>query len=180
MPFIALSAQEIGSPNDYDGMNNLPFINEDETVINTRRFIYTTGIIDTGKSAPSYSWGFSSSYLEEGKHIIIVQSGSTLEVSYVDYLGIFPVDYITYLDVNHKSLNVGDWDELPNENEAIHITKLREDPKDYVEGTLDVTVSSPDGSGSGTFKVYVFADYNDSRDFLLEEVNKRRYNAPNT
>lgn len=174
MLYIKYSAQEIGPPNDFYGMTYSPFSNEEQTVVNTRRFVYTTGIIHMGWNDPEYTWEFSSNYLVEGENIHIEQVGEFLEVSYIDHVDLFPIKFIKPIDWS-KVYTFADV-----KPEMVHITKFKPNDIDYLEGTIKVHVDAYDNerdpvSDEKVFDVYVFANYNEERDIFVDEVDKRRY-----
>lgn len=177
--YISNSAQEIGNIQDFKGMNQPPFNDETITVINSRGDVYTTGTIHMGWNSPTYSWSLTSDYLEEGTHISIEQSGEYLDVSFIDETGLYPLNYLIYIDTDFNPVEVYSFSDLPSE--ALHISLMKADDKDYVEGVLDVSVTALDSEGkpvsdSATYYIYIFANHNVLRDKLRDETDKRRIN----
>lgn len=109
-------------------------------------------------------------------------SGNTFNASYVSEAGLFPLQFIRYLDPNAQAFDVPSWDELPEPADSPEITKMIEDTKDLLDWTLTVTATGIDTNVAppvpavvvGTYDLRVFANYNTSKELLKQAVEERK------
>lgn len=111
----------------------------------------------------------------------IAGSGLMFAVDYVSELGLFPLQYVRYQTPERTLVEVDSWDAVPGPADAPQITKMREDTKDLVEWQLDITATGLDMSSppkpvtaSGSYVLRVFANYDTSRDRLVDAINAKR------
>lgn len=109
-------------------------------------------------------------------------SGNTFTASYVNEIGLFPLQLIRYLDPGAMPFEVDNWDLLPPPSESPEITRMIEDTKDLLEWELIVTATGIDTNVVppapvviiGNYVLRVFANYDTSKDLLKQAVNERR------
>ena len=149
-------------------------------IIETTELVYTSSTISAvGFSSVSWEWSLTEDYGTpsgaEDRNITITPSGMSLNVSYYDYIILFPIITIDYLtDGNSESrTSVTDWDDMTGESD---IVKMQEDGKSWCQWTLDVTATGTDTAGfpantSGTYTIRVYSNYDTNRDVLISKVS---------
>ena len=108
-------------------------------------------------------------------------SGFTFTVSYVDEVGLFPFQFLDYLDANRERQRVSGFDELPPPEDAGDVILMQEFDQDLWEWQITITATGLDddsppapASETGVYTVMVRANYDTSRDQLIEAVDARR------
>jgi hypothetical protein len=109
-------------------------------------------------------------------------AGSTFDASYISEVGLFPLQFIRYLDPSAEAFQVDDWDQLPDPSESPEVVKMIEDTKDLLDWQLIVTATGIDTNVAppvpatvvGTYDLRVFANYDTSKELLKQAVEERR------
>lgn len=156
---------------------------ESGMALTSTEFVYTHDTIEAvGFSSVSWSWQLNevnpTPSGTEGKNIIITPSGMSLRIEYVSEEDLFPLVSVEFLFDQDKTTRdmVDDFSDVPEG--ASDIVRMEEDRKSWCDWVLSVTASGTDTSSNpavatGTYDIRIFANYDVSRDKMLEEVNKR-------
>ena len=114
--------------------------------------------------------------------LVGTDQGDSFLIEYVPTNQLFPLQYVDYLEPDQTRVRVTGvdaWDQVPGPEDAPEIVEMREDDKDLLEWSAEVTATGLDGEGqpvsaTADYTITVFANYNLSRDILVEAVNARR------
>lgn len=134
-------------------------------------------------SPPNWSWSFSPigetpSRSTEGVNVSISEAGWELIISYLGETYLFPIKIIEFTNEYQEFFTTKNWEGVPDGNAFPDLYKMIKDHKSWCEWSLSVTASgtrnSSSASISGNYIVRVYADYNNSRDILLDQLDMRK------
>ena len=114
--------------------------------------------------------------------LIGTDQGASFLIEYVPTNQLFPLQYVDYLEPDESRVRVTGadaWDQVPDPEDAPEIVEMREDDNDLLVWEAQVTAEGLDemaqpATATATYTITVFANYNLSRDTLVEAVNARR------
>lgn len=117
----------------------------------------------------------------EGVNFSFTPAGMSFIVEYYDDEGLFPFQYIDYLNPDREQVRVFDQLELPDPEVSPYIIEMREDDKDLLDWELDLTAIGLDTAATpapkeanAKFILRVRANYDVSKEKLKEGINARR------
>ena len=147
-------------------------------LLETTELEYTSEIVTaTGFSVvSSWAWSLSPS-ANEGVNFNFAGAGFLFTADYFSALGLFPLRQLDYLTPGRERVVINSFAELPPPAESPDIVYMEEDDKDLMEWELTVTATGLDaGSPAAATETYilrVFANYDTSKNELMEALNAR-------
>tara|TARA_B100000929_G_scaffold290420_2_gene283904 strand:- start:1343 stop:1843 length:501 start_codon:yes stop_codon:yes gene_type:complete len=132
---------------------------------------------------PSWEWSLSPigetpSRSTEGVNISITPSGWKLIVTYLEEIYLFPIKIIEFTNEYQEFFKNKDWEGVPDKHAFPDLYKMIEDHKSWCEWSLAVTATGTrndfPASVSGSYVVRVYADYDNSRDILSNQLEMRK------
>lgn len=158
----------------------------DGYLINTVMDTSVTGslVAENFQTISGWSWEFSAEFndqpyvFDEEQAFSVSPGGTTTSVTFNSDYDIMPLEEIRYLDPTGNENTIQVWDDLPVPEDSPEMTVMREGDTNLLQVIMSVTVSgtNEDGgpdSASGDFSIFIFKDYDISKNLLSGAVEDR-------